>query len=748
MIVGEAPGETEVRDLQPFIGFSGKLLTELLRDVGIRREDCRIGNVSRVRPAENKFKNLPEDLVASETQHLLEDIKKTSPRVILCLGNEPFSVLTGERDISKWRGSVLWNSTYNCKVIPTYHPAFALRTWEVVPLMRFDLKRTEKELSTPNLSRIPRQWVVVNSISQLTLFLETAKKKGTVAFDLETTRGNIQVLCLAISYDSSFAFCIPITKGLDPYWSEDEEIIIWKLLAEFFGDASIKKVAHNSSFDRGVLQHKMQIPVRGMLMDTMNAFHLVYPELPKALDVVSSIYTDQPYYKHLSRSDLWQYNCLDAMVCFEAYKVLEEEMKEWGVRDFYDSKIMPLEDILLELQLRGVKINLSLRDRVRLEEEVSLEEAMYNLEKLTGFEVNIASPKQLAVLLYNKLGLPLQHKRGSESVTTDEEALSNLFRLTHHEAVNHILSYRGHAKLISTYLDAELKGGRMHCSYNIGGTVKDDGKVEKGPATGRLSSSGSIVVGSGTNLQNIPRGNFRRLFIPDEGLVLYEVDLSQAEARVVAYEAQEPTMMRVFEEGKDIHRLNASWIYGIPENEVAKDQRQFAKTHVHAFNYGEGPFTFAKRAGVLEAEGRRIRNLYFQQFPRIPRWHDEIIKQLKNGRILVNYFGRKRTFFGRWGEELFKAAFAYIPQSTVGDLLNIALVNFRRSCPSSIQVLLQVHDSFVFQAPKDFDVLTLLTKAFDIPITAHGRTYYIPWELKAGPSWGEMKDVHKGGRRV
>ncbi|GAH15632.1 unnamed protein product, partial [marine sediment metagenome] len=238
------------------------------------------------------------------------------------------------------------------------------------------------------------------------------------------------------------------------------------------------------------------------------------------------------------------------------------------------------------------------------------------------------------------------------------------------------------------------------------------------------------------------------LFVPDEGKRLVEVDLSQADVRVVAYQAEELSMIACMERGEDIHQLVADSLPKgfVPKGneylDVENPQRLFAKKHVHAFNYGEGPVLFAQLANVSVAEGRVIRQAYFDRFPAIKRWQLNIQGQLGKSRIMVNPLGRKRIFYARWGDALFREAYAYIPASTVADCLNQALIRFEAGRPED-EILLQNHDAFAFQTTKERlegegGALDYLTECFNIPLSIKGRVLRIPIKVKVGKNWDEL----------
>ncbi len=608
-LVGEAPGSSEDAEGKPFVGGAGKLLNRLLMEAGLTRGECRVGNVMRVRPAGNNFGNfyydksrkIPKQELLDGIEFLKEDIRRCNPNVVVALGNEALRALTKEKGITNWRGSILFNKDLGCKVIPTIHPANLLRAWNNVPLVMFDMRRIKDESQSPEWNLRQRDFPLHLTFEQVLKELVRMRSVKRISFDVETDYdGHITALALADS--PWYALSIPFTNSSGaPYWIEPEEAEIWKMVKVVMENPAIEKIAQNAQFDMIMFRiNPYHIDVKGLWMDTMCGHHTVYPELAasesqltgkhiigggKSLGLLCSIYTREPYYKHWGKSGndeiFWRYNCMDAAVTFEIAERLEREMKEFNVLEFYNKYVHPLLPILMDVQMNGVKIDNDVRIEAIKEYEEETESLQKKLDGAVGRIVNVNSPKQLAELLYKDLGLPTKYKRGTTRVTTDEMAIQELASKYNSPVFDIILRIRHNVKLLGTYLKGNVSDdGRIRCSYVIGGTE-----------TGRLSSRKS-VFGSGTNLQNIPPGVCRRMFVPDDGMVFMETDLSQAEARIVAYLAEEPMMIEVFEGGGDIHQLTADSLpigfepSGSAYENVPNPRRLFAKKHVHAFNYG------------------------------------------------------------------------------------------------------------------------------------------------------------------
>jgi len=756
-IVGEAPGATEELEGKPFVGGAGRLLNRLLMEAGMVRGECRIGNVMRVRPLKNDFsqfyeektRKTPKAELLQGREYLKKDIRECNPNVVMALGNEALRALTGEKGITNWRGSILFSKDVGCKIIPTIHPASLLRSWNNVPLVMFDFKRVREESKSSEYSIRTREFMLMPSFETVMKEIDRQQMSKRVSFDVETDEdGHITALALA---DSPWhALSIPFTQSNgSPYWVLEDEIAIWRRIK------GIGKIAQNAQFDIIMfLTNPYHVDTKGLWMDTMCAHHTVYPEMAasetqatgkhrigggKSLGLLCSIYTRQPYYKHWGKSGndetFWKYNCMDAAVTYEIAEVLEKEMKEFGVFEFYNKFVHPLIPVLLKMQMRGVKINQGVREKAMKEYEDNTREMQKKLDGAVGYAVNVMSPKQLQTLLYDDLGLPPQYKKGSVRVTTNEEAINNLAKKFPSPVFDLILTIRGNRKIIGTYLNDEGKpDGRMRCSYVIGGTE-----------TGRLSSRESVFR-TGTNLQNFPPGVCRRMLEADEGKVMIAADQSQAEARVVAYLAEENRMIDVFVNGEDIHQLTADSLpfgfmpSGSAYENVPNPRRLFAKKHVHAFNYGEGELTFARRARIERKVAGMIRDKYFDKFPRIKAWHMKTQAMLGKSRTMTTPMGRRRTFFGLWGEQLFREAYAFVPQATVADINNLALIRLGEE-----ECLLTTHDEIVVQCKDNREdiegTIARIREAFNIPILVNGRELLIPIELKIGKNWDEMEKI-------
>lgn len=365
------------------------------------------------------------------------------------------------------------------------------------------------------------------------------------------------------------------------------------------------------------------------------------------------------------------------------------EKKELGV--IYEKMEKPLVPVLFEMERKGIKLDLKFLKAFSAELKSSLEEQEKKIHALAGEKFNIGSPKQLGVILFEKLGLEVI-KKTKTGYSTDNDVLEKL----QHPIAKEVIEYREIAKLKSTYVDAlpELadQKGRVHSHLNQALT-----------ATGRLSSTNP-------NLQNIPirteRGQrVRKAFIADEGKKLLSVDYSQIELRVLAHISDDPGLIRAFKDNLDIHTATASEVFGVGLKEVTKEQRRIAKAVNFGIAYGQGTYGLAEALGISRKESADIIEKYFQKFGGIRDYIESTIKKAHEQKYVETLFGRRRyipeldnknVMIKKFGE---RAAINAPIQGTASDLVKMAMIELAGGL--KIDMLLQVHDELIFEGPEE-----------------------------------------------
>ena len=746
MIVGEAPGEVEIAQGRPFVGPSGDVLNQLLVDAGIDRNTCYVTNVMQIRPPANDFNKFfanvkklePGEELQIGVNRLRAEIDSVNPEVIICLGARPMWAILGLDGIEAYRGFPFRIPGKDINVIGTYHPAAVLRKWKNYPIAKMDICRAKEILDTHGR----KPCITASSLNfrpshQDVLSYLASCYSVSSSVDIEYSGEMID--CIGLSRGDGSAICIPFAMddGDGSYWSEQQEVEIKNAVCQYLA-SSAPKILQNGNYDCFHLKQLWNCDVNNIVLDTMIAFNLLYPGMPKSLDFIASSYKASdgryfPFWKQIPKvlgPDRWLYNAMDCLVTASCGIQILQQLEEQGLKDFYYKLPHKLLSPLLKMSLRGVLIDQEFRTRMqinyrkrinRLEralvatispEEASLAQAeIKTLKKDLRGIFNPRSDAQLRGLLYKCWGFKPIRERGTASAKIDESAVRKLAELDkgkHKRFFAYLLQFNRLDKLYNTYLVAPLgRDGRMRCAYNIAGTV-----------TGRLSSSAAPDE-TGTNLQNQPK-SMRRMFLADPGHVMLQCDLEQAENRVVAYLANDPAMIKAFEDGVDIHSLIASMILRKPITSITKLERQLGKKVGHASNYGMGVMRMIQvcweELGLKlnKAEAKKLQNQYFDAFPRIQHWQLGIQNALGRTRTLVTPLGRSRYFFERWGDELFKEAYAFQPQSTIVDILNLGLIALSEA---GFDLLLQVHDSVNLNIADLINICTGTVSQVDLTVS-------------------------------
>lgn len=744
-IVGEAPGAEEERLGQPFVGPSGNLLTQMLSTIGVSRDDCYITNVSNIRPPANDFgkafydddkRRFPNMALLDQRERLNAELAAVKPKLIVPMGAEALKAVAGQASISNYRGTLI--EYFGKRILPTYHPAYVLRSYGDRPIVEADLKKALRQATNPSL---PKTYFNTNpTFSEVMALLKFRHKR--YALDVETLGRHNR--CIGLAWSKWDAMCIPLVNRGAHHWTESEETEILSALNELFLCGDCEFVLQNSPYDFTRLADEFGFEIKNFALDTMFAHHLLFPELPKGLDFLCSIYTDHPMYWSYDRgrdSEVWQYNCMDCVVTFEAAEEIECQLRDRGLVDYYKNVIHKAVPALTRVQSRGVLIDETERSRIGEEVKEELKALQVKIDSLVGRPLSPQSSKQVMQLVYEEWKLPKQLKPQTKRPTADGDALNALARKCSDsvkvEILKSIVAYREKKVLLSTFCEMPLAKGRVKTSYNIAGTV-----------TGRLSSS-ATPDGIGGNLQNIPRGKFRRVFTADPGKVLIKADLSQAEYRVLLFKAR---ITRVIERLKDptfsIHYWNASEnIYQVPRSQVTKQMYDDAKNGVYGANYGIGALKVSRMYNMDLARSKMIIDRYHAAVPEIRDVYQlEIRETIQSSRTLRNPLGRERIFFGRLDDELYRAAYSHYCQSTVADVISLALIDLDTG-PDWLEIMLQVHDELVVQVPED-----RINEGADLVRTAMQRELrfdgvaeplVIPVELKVGRNWFDTKPVEE-----
>lgn len=575
-----------------------------------------------------------------------------------------------------------------------------------------------ERFSTNSAANEDHDYRVIRSREDLAWLVQSLRKAGTFALDLETTSLDpmrARIVGFSFSWRAGFACYVPVRGPADERIELTEPEIL-QALRPVLEDPGVRKVGQNIKYDLLVLR-RAGIELRGIYFDTMVAAYLLNPsERQHNLDSLSLEYLR---YKKIPTSSLIgkrgkeqrsmdqvavevvaEYACEDADIAWRLYEVLEPRLREAGLEKLFHEVEMPLVEVLADMEYTGVKLDLAYLGEMSRQLESELRALEEKIFELAGERFNVNSPQQISRILFGKLGLPAK-RRTKTGYSTDVRVLEELAR--QHELPRLLLEYRQLAKLKSTYVDAlpqmvNPRTGRVHTSYNQ--TVT---------ATGRLSSSEP-------NLQNIPirteiGRQIRRAFIPSsEDHVLLDADYSQIELRIMAHLSGDRRLRESFEKDEDVHTRTAALVFGLETEEVTPEHRRRAKEVNFGIMYGMGAYGLAQRLEITPEEAQQFITGYFATYPKVHDYILRTIERARRDRYVTTLLNRRRLLPDilsdnqRVREFAERTAINTPIQGTAADLIKVAMVRIWRELRRRglrTKMIMQVHDELVFDVPKD-----------------------------------------------
>ncbi|HCO85647.1 MAG TPA: DNA polymerase I, partial [Arenibacter sp.] len=581
------------------------------------------------------------------------------------------------------------------------------------------------------------------------LFVQNLMKQTSVCFDTETTGLNpltAELVGIAFSWEAGKGFYVPFQEDK----KEAQEII--EQLRPFFEAEDIEKIGQNLKYDIKVL-HKYNISIKGKCFDTMLAHYLINPDMRHNMDVLAETYLNytpisiteligKKGKNQLSMRDVpleqqTEYAVEDADITFQLAQHFRPELKEANTEELFNNIEIPLLHVLADMEQEGINLDKDFLNSLAKDLDNDIKNLELKIYKEAGEEFNIASPKQLGEILFDKLKLvdkPKKTKTGQYS--TAEDVLSYLAK--DHEIIQSVLDYRGLSKLKSTYVDAlpeqiEESTGRVHTDY-----------MQTVAATGRLSSNNP-------NLQNIPirteRGRqVRKAFIPrNEDYTLLAADYSQIELRIIAALSDESTMIEAFKNGEDIHASTASKVFNVPLEDVTREQRSNAKTVNFGIIYGVSAFGLSNQTDLSRAEAKELIETYYKTYPKLRNYISEQIEFARENGYVQTVLGRRRYLKDINGSNAIvrgaaerNAVNAPI-QGSAADIIKIAMINIHKKLEEGkykSKMLLQVHDELVFDVykPELEELKTMIKTEME---NAYKLSVPLDVELGIGNNWLE-----------
>tara|TARA_E500000178_G_scaffold89846_2_gene88821 strand:+ start:882 stop:3686 length:2805 start_codon:yes stop_codon:yes gene_type:complete len=582
----------------------------------------------------------------------------------------------------------------------------------------------ENTFEHKTLANTPHHYQCVQTPIECSLLVATMMRQKSVCFDTETTgldAVNASLVGIAFSWQAGTGYYVPISKD------EAQRNETLKDLAPFFANETIEKVGQNLKYDIKVM-HQHGIAVKGPLFDTMLAHYIINPDMRHNMDILAETYLN---YRPKPISDLigkkgknqgsmrdvpldqqTEYAAEDADITWQLKEHFEQELGKNEQRELLNKVELPLVRVLAAMELAGISLDVPYLNNMATQLEHEAQQLAQRIFDQAGETFNLASPKQLGPVLFDKLKLvdkPKKTKTGQYS--TAEEVLSTLAK--NHPIVADILEWRSVQKLNNTYVsalpqDVNTHSNRVHTVYN-----------QAVAATGRLSSNHP-------NLQNIPirtpRGQqVRKAFVAkDNQHVLMAADYSQIELRIIASLSEDPSMVAAFNNNEDIHAATAAKVFGVPLEEVSREQRSQAKTVNFGIIYGVSAFGLSNQTTLSRSEAKALIDTYYENYPKLKSYMSEQVDFAREQGYVATVLGRRRYLkdinsrnaIVRGAAER-NAVNAPI-QGSAADIIKIAMLRIydkMREQQFKAQMLLQVHDELVFECPKsELDALTKLVK--------------------------------------
>lgn len=770
LTVAEAPGADEAIAGAPLVGSSGRIMDSMWRRAGVQRDQLSIINTVNCRPPDNVY---PTDGAArkycteSEGAEIVSHCYRSHVKPLLdsrpwtsinALGDKALRVLTGKTDgIMKWRGSPLpLTGTDKPVVIPTLHPAYIMRDQAMIPAVISDLKKG---------TAIPPEYYNLRPTLQDVIDF----RSQFVCFDIESNRFTGQITMIGLQYKPYHVMVVPFTGK---YMDEIKRI---------FRNAT-HVVGHNIiGFDLPkLLDHGVSISQECQIWDTILMQHLLQPDAAHDLEFVSSIFTQKPAWKHLSSENMALYCARDTDVTMQSYLQLLPTLKAQNLLNLYQYTQVPLAKICSLIERTGMHTDGERAKQVRermLNDIVELEKILpkdlqpydksirvrqpapagtlgkggkpVKFIHIPGVErvVPWNSPALVGRYLYKTLGLPEQINPKTKKVSTDKQALEKLFNKFKLPEIKALREIRSLDELTSNFLaEKNTNKGKVFPHLSPFGTSQ-----------GRLSSSNP-------NMQNQPPAA-RFVYVPsDPTWCLVEADFSQGENRLTAWYANDlERLQRLSQPGFSEHKLNAQIFFDIPMADVVKDNSPDApygkaKKLTHGINYGEGARKIAQTLGLPEKEVKDYLFKWRAANQPTVRWMEDVAGQAEREGVLTNVFGRKRWF---WSTRLYTESLSMLPQSSLADMCFRAMIGLMYDrvgwpatlalkvssvlapLPQPARLLLQVHDSLLFECPKSLipELIKCVKSCMEQPFAQLGG-FSIPAEFSVGEpgaSWGELK---------
>lgn len=816
MIIVDCP---TMKDVEAGKNFTDTETNRVLQDAGVSKNNCWLTTVSKyhVPPSPSK-KKIPFAIraknhgidVPQQLADLQNEINSIKPNCILAFGGPALWALTGKFKIEKSRGSIMLGM--GRKMVSSFNPAQL--SWQASDvefvgylhrqIIIFDIKRALAQSAFEELILPTRNIQICRNSAQLAEFRRMYPGRRKMAVDIEAHRTGLPV-CIGLAFNKTHSMVVPL-------WNEDgistiptaDLVQIWIILAEMLAEMLI--IGQNFNYDRDKLK-RLGFIIKKLYSDIMLKAQAINPELLKGLAFNTSIYTEEPYYKDEgmyqgSITDLFMGCGRDACVTYEVDENMDPDLDEIGQRPFFENFLMELPDLYWGIEQQGFRIDPIERDGLLRKYVEWDEKVRYQLFELVGEPINVNSPKQIGILLFENFKLPVKNGTGEEEITALLNSPTAIKKPEHRKVCELILEGRRVRKSISTYLMALPDyDGRMRTTYF---PCLDTGRSSTGQQEPPIRPTVEVIDENGkkkdrvlgTAFQTMTKhgdigADIRGMYVPDishievvtdksgnqeiriveEEEIFVQADKSQAEARVVWLLADDEEALTLVDT-IDYHAWTATWFFGGVESDYSKKVlgyehpiRFAGKTLRHAGHLGAGKRRAAISVNtdarkykipitITEAIAERALIIFHSKQPKIQQvFQKSVVDCLQRNRTLIAgmpygmdcMVGGRRTFYDRWGEELNRAAFSYIPQRSVSDSTKADGIRIKRRIPR-IKIVMEAHDALLFSIPvsKKADWIPIIKEEFERPISFANcsikrRDLVIPCDIEIGSNYRDFK---------
>lgn len=795
-IIGQFPSYEDENALEPFSSSVGRELDRICKAAGINRLECWLSNVCKFQvpftgDKKKSFVTRCQEAgidIEKQIDELRIEIQTIEPNCILALGKVALWALTGKQEIDDYRGSIL-TTWMGIKVIATYNPGQFLYQDESTikeywkrQVTIFDFKRAQEESLTKDLQLPSHTLYIARNSSDVYQFINDHEKYESFAEDIEADK--CIPTCIGLAFNRYVGMTVDLWNGLN----DTDLANSWILIAKLNMNKKKKVIGQNFKYDGDKIR-RIGLPIWKLWSDTMFKAFVCNPELPKTLAFNTSLYTRQPFYKNEgmyegSRKDLLLGCALDSCCTIEVDEEQQKDIDEMQLEKFYRNFMMPLHPLYMDIENEGFCVNTEIRDEL-LRKYIHWDEKLrYELFKYTGKYINVNSWQQVGKLLYDELKIPYRKGTGEEVLTS---LLNNVVKdELRRNVIENILEDRRVKKVIGNNLSAFRDyDGKMRTTYFL---CLDTGRSSTGQQEPPIRPTEDVVeIGEdgkrkkkkkvlGSAFQVMTKHGdigpeVRRMYEPEPGYIFLQADSSQAEARVIFLLAEDYQALEDIDK-HDYHALTASWFFGGKEEDYSKKilgyespVRFAGKTLRHAGHLGAGKRRAAVETNtqarkykinltITEKDADNALKIFHQKQPKIRGVFQEGVKialekDRKRLRAPVPYgidaeIGGTRIFYERWGDELFRQAFSYIPQRTVSENTKAAAIRIRYG-NSWIKIIVESHDALLVSVPieRKQEAANILKTEFERAIDfascslSRGKLV-IPCEVEEGMNYYDM----------